>query len=930
MDPELDRLYAMLDKADAAGAQQDARDIAALIKEHKARGPAPASGPTQAGTQRVQSNRGETAQQPQSGVDKFLTGLDRLPNLVGIGNVSSGFTKADIDADEARQRFAQGSGQALQATGRAATNVLGPVDDWVIAGVSEAADAVTGRETGTFDEKVSRTKKFADELREKEGLASLVGDVMGFGYAGNALRAVAAPGAVLKSGIPIVGGVAGEAATIAGLHGFAEGQSADKVAQDALLAATLGKIFQGVGDKVIKPTLNYALPRIERKFSGAAAKATDEFKIPEADVQGIARQLKMPVADIRKALDEYVKVNGVDANILSVVNPETAAKFERLSRGRKGASDTFQAGEEAAALSRPDEVAAALRQTGDTQTASEAIGDVTDIARREAGAVRRTANEAADETTDIVNNQRRLEDDNIAAAKALEDQQIAEAGDSLSAVLQRAGQGIETEEAVDAALRQYTTRLMRREGGLAQQPVKLSPEWVKANMPADPTDVAKILSSKARTMPAGEARDSLIKAAEDLGTGAEVNLKIGDIDTLRRVLSQGGTDANGVKWSLGESANALRAEAAKQVPDYRTKYLDVFAGTKRGLEARRTANLILGKKAPAAAANIEGRVARAAETGGEDAARWLREGARDGALDAIAQSSRGGTEALRTASKILRNADEVRRVAGREGERIVQTVNATMENVARIREEMAEIANIARRNQGQLSEGLAQRLKELRRAATAQIDAIKVTLAKDKNALRAASKVLSSTEGEFAAATAGTTQNVGSVARGAIADEAGQSPASAIKVVEELATPSTGRKLARVAGQETADRAQAIGRTQSRATANYSKASARTKDDGGLPEELATAIEAGASLMGRAGPGYATAVGKRAIKAFQHLGISNNGAKAIASAVLNRDAAYVSRLVNRLAKTEQQRKVIVDAVRSFLLGLNVGNVTSAR
>lgn len=864
----------------------------------------------------------------QSGLDKFFTGLDRLPNLVGIGNVSSGFTKADVSPQEAASRLAGGAGESLHASARAATGVLGPVDDWVIAGASEGLDALTGKDTGNFDQKVARSQQLGDELREDNPLASLVGDVAGFGYAGKALRSVAA-----ARGIPIVGGVAGEAATIAGLHGFAEGQDIGQVAQDAATAAIFGKVLQGVGDKVIAPAAKYVLPRVERGFNKVLGRTGDEaqFKIPEAEVQRIAARLKMPVADVRKGLDDYLRTNGADANILSIVNDETAAQFEKLSRARKGAGEAFREGEEAAALSRPDEVAQAIGRTGDTQVASEAIGDLKATGAREAERVRTGAQDEIADTSEIVRAQSRMEDANIAAAKALEDQQIAEAGDALSTTLQRAGRGIETDEAVEASLKQYTTQLLRRDGGLAQQPVKLTPEWITQNMPADPTDVAKILTAKARTMPAGEARDSLVKAAEDLGSGAEVTLKIGDIDTLRRVLSQGGTDANGVRWSLGETANALRGEAARQVPDYAEKYLKVFAGTKRGLEARRTAALILGKKAPAAAQNIAGRTARAMETGGEDAAQWVIAGARDGALDAIAQSSRGGAEALKTASKILRNADEVRRVAGREGERIVQTVNATMENVARIREEMAEIAAIARRNQDQLSDGLRNRLSELKRAARHQIEVIKATVAKDTSAIKAASKVLSTNEGEFAAATAGSNANLGSVARGSIADEAGQSPASAIKVVQELATPSTARKVAKVAGQETADRLQAVGRTQTQATKNLSRASARTKDDGtGLSEELTAAIEAGAGLVGRAGPGFATAAGKRAIKAFSQFGISNRGAKAIANAVLNRDAAYVSRLVNRLAKTEQQRKVIVDAVRSFLLGLNVGNVTSAR
>ena len=859
---------------------------------------------------------------PQSGWDKFVTGFDRLPNLVGIGNISSGFTKADVSPEEAVKRFGQGSAGSLQAAGRAATGVLGPVDDWVIAGVSEALT----NDAETFDQKVKRSEALADQLREDHPLASLYGDVAGFGYAGKALRGVAA-----SRGLPIVGGVAGEAATITALHGAAEGQSADQILQDAATAAIFGKVLQGVGDKVVAPAAKFIAPRIERAFASKAAKATDEFKIPEHEVQRIADRLKMPVEDVRAGLDDYLAANGVDGNILSVVNADTAAQWEKLARSKKGAAEALRAGEEQAALARPDIVAGAVRRTGDSQTASEAIGAVEEAGAREAGAVKRTAQDQMAETRDIVTAQKRIETANQNAARALADQQIAEVGDELATTLQRGAQGIETDANVEAALTKYTTQLLRSDGGLAQQPVRLTPEWIKANLPGNPKRVSAVLKDKADALPEGAQRSNLLKAAEDIGLGKEVNLTIGDVDNVRRALIAGGQDAvTGAKWSLSEAGNALRREAARQVPDYAEKYLKVFAGTKRGLAARDATKMILGKGGNDAAANVQGTIARITEKEGADAAVWVREGARDGALRAIAQASRDGEEALKAASNIIRNSDAIVRTAGAEGQRLVTAVNQTMENVARLRDDMADIVAEAGRNKNILTDGMRKRLDELKRAASTQIAGIKAAIRRDTGALRAAQKVLSTNEGEFAAATAGSKQNLGSVARGSIADEAGSSPASAIKVVEDIATPSQARKIEKVAGADTAKALQAVGRTQTKAIANLNKAAARTKDDGGLGEELSTAIEAAASLAGRAGPGYATAVAKRGIQAFQHFGISNRGAKAIANAVLNNDAQYVARLINRLAKTERQRKVLTDAVRSFLLGLNVGNVTSAR
>ncbi len=923
MDPELEKLYGALDQADKSGAEEDARDIATLIKEHKSR-PAPAAAEAQ--NRSLKLNK-------QSGADKFVTGLDRLPNLVGLGNVSTGFTKADLKAGEAAGRFGKGAGGAIQATARGATGVLGPVDDIVVAGASELADVATGNETGQFSEKVQRSKQLADKLAEDNPLASAAGSLYGFGLAGRALRGAAAAG-----GLPIVGGVAGEAATITAAHGALEGQDLGEIASDAATAAVGGKVLQGVGDKVLKPVINAVAPRVARAFASKASKATEEFQIPEADVQRVASRLKMPVEEVRKGLEDYAAANGASGSIASVLNAESAGEFAKLSRARKGAAEAFREGEEKALLSRPDRVAFAVRNTGDTQSAADAIDGVRDEGIKAAGKVRGATEDTIAETDQIVTAQKRFEDANISRAKSQAQQQVAAAGDKLSATLQEAADGVATEENILDDLGKYTTNLLRRDGGLGSRPVTLDADWISTNI-GDVPKAAKILRTQGELLPLNarvngkivpnEDREALLDAAEQIGQNGSITLKIGDIDPIRRAFNEGGQDASGIKWKLGESGDNLRAEVARQVPEYEEQYLKVFAGTHRGIEARNAAALILGKKSKEVTANLDRRVSNAVAKD-SDSAKWIVEGARDGALSAIAQASKDGAQALTAAANIIRNAPDIIRAAGPEGQRLVEATRKTMDNVSRISDEMGDIIAQSRANKNQLTDGMKSRLLELRRAANTQIAGIKGAIRRDTAALQAAQRVLSAGEGEFATATAGSTQNLGAVARSAIVDEAAKGPAEALRLADDLTTPSNARKIAKVAGKDTADKMQAVGRTQRKEAANLSVAAARAKDDGGVNEELSTAVEAAATLVGRAGPGYAAAVAKRSIRAFSQFGVSNRGAKAIANAVLNNDAAYVGRLINRLAKTERQRKTLSDAVRGFLLGLNADTVTDSR
>jgi len=901
-----------------------------------------------------------TKPEEQSGVDKFLTGLDRLPNLVGAGRfgVLGDQSTGNKDQGQALSDFGGGATQALQATGRAATNVLGPVDDAVIAGISE----LTTNDAETFGQKFQRTQEQADQLREDQPLASGVGDVIGFGYGGTLLG---------RAGIT---GVGKQSAYLAGGHALLENPT-DPVAaaQEAAISAVFGKTLQGIGDNVIKPVANFVAPRVGRAFAGKAAKATEEFKIPEAQVQRIANRLKQPVAQIRSDIDEYVKVNGVDANILAVVGDDTAEAFGQLSRAKKGAATAFREGEEAAVLARPDRIAGAVARTGDTQTATAALDDL--AARGQAAASRTTqlADEAAATTKATTLAGQRAVDDSAAAATRnatlqgkqtqrmvrdetailaqAEKAKIDASAAKLSEAVQARAKGIATDEAVSRALKEHTDNVMHGAGGLAKKRITLTKGWLNKNFPENPRQIAAVLRAKADTLPKGAARNRLLKAIDSMTGGADdageeaaskgweaLKLTLDDVDTLRRTLKKP-VDVAGVKYNLTKAGSALRDYAAKKHPAYQTEYLDVFSNTMKGLDARTAGAMATGKKAAVAAEDVMAAAGKAATPQSRDA---IVTGAREGALRAIAQTTKDGAQTLKSASLILRNAEAIIKLAGKDGEELVKTVRATMQNVQKIQDEIADIAAASRTTREGIADDVRQqvqkiaddataakrvltdkqvsRLKTLERAAKAQLDAIKAAMSRNTRAIDAASKVLTMTEGEFAAATAGSREPLGSVARGAIAGKAAQSPADAVSVAKDLTTPSTQRRIAKVAGQETADTLGAVGRTQVREISNLDKAAARAKDTGPIGEELGLGMEAVASMLGRAGPGFMMSLVRRGAASLTSIGISNKAAKAIAQAMLRQDRPFVEKMLNRLAKTERQRKVIVDAINAWAVG----------
>lgn len=698
MDPELDRLYDMLDQADKAGEEEDARDIASMIAEHKAKAPAQ---PDAAQPDQPQPNL-STAPEEQPFVDKLLRGLDRLPNLVGAGNVSTGFTKADVDPLEARKRVLGGAVQAEYAAARGTLDALtGKVGDKAIAGIASQ----TTRRGEDVDTLIAEDAASKEALKKANPLSYGVGEAAGY-----------ATGAKALSGVGVKG-VAKQGALLAAGHAAADERPQD-IATDALLGAAGGKVVEVGFNRLVKPVVEAVAPRAERLiqqiFKPGSTKNA-EFAIPEGQIQALANRMKIPPAEVQQRLQDYVaKTGGIPADILSVVDEKTAKALGKMAQAKPDAADVFREAEKDTLRDLPTRF--------ETVTA-----------------------------------------------------------------------GTDSEANITARLKEHTKQVMRGPGGLAEKEVVLPRQWINDNLPEDPSTLSKALLTKAKTMKAGPERQMVIDAAEKLGTNdPEVKLNINTIDVLRRRLSKAFKSDDGLEYDLSDAATALKEAASTQHPAYKTDYLDVFSGTMRGLEARRTAAKILSSQGDDVVRNIEGTLARA-----KNGDQWVKEGAADGVLAAIE----------RTATK---------------------------------------------------------------------------------------------------------------------------SPKAAVKLAEKLSEPAVLQRIERLTPPGTADRIRKVAETIRTETQNKSVAAASAKDEGPIPEALAGAMEAVAAVSGRAGPGFMLAMVRRGAATLQNATISNRSAKALAESVIKRDMAGAQKIINRLAKTERQRKVIADAINAWAAASGPGAVAEAR
>jgi hypothetical protein len=1024
MDPELEQLYSALYQADDAGAEDEAQYIAGLIRERKARAPAQAQQPAQtrqpaqAAAPRQQPNLDMTPEKkPDDFFDNLGRGVDRLPNLVGLGNISTGFTKADLNPLDAAGRFATGA-------------VRAPIAATVATGDAFALGLPTrlaGMLPGSSYEKALAAKK---SIMEGQPLAEGLGTLTGYGLGGAGLAKI--PGSVAgltTKGMGVQGGLmAGGSALVQNptdpLGAVAEGAT----------GAAFGKALEGVGNVVIKPLAQKYLPKIERALTGKKGREAAGFDIPEELVQQIANRTRMPAAEITKNLKDFAAVHGPDSpRFLSLVNAETAGQFRALSKAKTEANVVFREGEEAAGLARPDVVGRAVERTGPVrgtaatlQKADEAgqaalsrkTQEAADEAARltasttarqrftedaaEAGTRRvqdtaRAELQAADDAAraqqqDIVDAAtaetqairaestatRRMVRDETDALKKQQEAKVKASGTRLSTSLQQRAQGIKSDAEVLDDLATYTDDVM---GKMRDTPIVL-PRDV---LPVNPKVASKALLSYAQGVTDKAEYAVIMEMVDALGKNEPFKTTIGKADLLRQVFGKAKTPTS-ENYPLRQAGNTLRDAIAKQHRPYKEDYLDVYADVNRALEARAIGSKVVGANSAEAVADVALMGANAERAATRLA---IKQGAEDAALRTIAGTTKDGAQALAAAANIIRNADAIIKIAGREGEALVKTVRTTMDNVQRIQREIAQITEAARNTREGVADAAAanvrrvkreatgrkrevtarqdetkrvaaerqvsetrdladraadikrrltdvqkERMAKLERTAKAQLDVIKERMSKNTRAIQAASNLMKMTERELADATAGAgpqvTRVLGDVARGAIRGRAMQSPKDAIQLVENLATPSTGRKITQVAGARTGEALQKVGETQRREIANLSAVAARKADDQVVGEELSLAMEAGAALAGRAGPGYTTAILKRGANALGSLGISNKAAKAVAEAVVRNDKAYVEKLIKRLGKTELQRKRMATAIRAWVVSTSTDTVADVR
>lgn len=847
--------------------------------------------------QEPRTSREVTVPQEESGLVNFGRGLTRIPQLFEGGERGAA----------ARERFVGGAGQALEATGRGIMKPFGNLDDAVIAGISEGADVVTGNETGTFGEKFERSRERGQMLEEENPLSSFVGQLYGFGRTGQALR-----GGVKKATGKNLG-VGGEAAILAGASTLAEGEDLGDATVNAALGFVGGKAAEGIADAIVAPAAKFVAGRLDpRQRSG---------ELSAAVVNGIANRTGRPAAEIRAAVDEFRAANGYTPSMAEIADPETITKFAQLARNRQEAAGVFREAEEAAAVARPERMATAVERTGATRRGVDEIAEVEAAADVATNAAREARDagvaEAVDEATFARRMVREETDKLIAAQKGLAD----EAGEELRRSLSRATElpdDMATSDAIDASIKTWADDVMQApRRGLDKRKIDIDPETIERKIPRPA--IQRVLKGMLDNTPSRTTKfKRLTKAMENLDAGKPVRLTIREMDSMRRALGSM-TDDAGVRYDLNEAIDALVDTARKQVPEYAT-FLDKYAQLQRVSEGFKRGRGVLTEGPNTMRVDVEAMD------------KWGRAGAGRGAMARINDTLGAGAEPMNVAAQLVQRRTVLERALGAKGKELADMSERALERVSAITDEIAEIQEAARNTRDGLSDAAKRRVRELRATAKKEVAKITSDFTKNREALRAADDVLTRGTNQFEAAVSDAADPnlpLGDVARASVADAARQSPAQALRTAQSLTDTATRRRLGGVMDEASADALGAIGAGQTRAAQNLNVASVRGPNDGVVSEEVSAALDIAATLTGRAGAGFAANAIRRELVRLSRVSLNDRQVTALARAVTSNDPRLVDDLLNRLATTQETRRLIEDAIERAVVAASA-NAPSTR
>ena len=220
-------------------------------------------------------------------------------------------------------------------------------------------------------------------------------------------------------------------------------------------------------------------------------------------------------------------------------------------------------------------------------------------------------------------------------------------------------------------------------------------------------------------------------------------------------------------------------------------------------------------------------------------------------------------------------------------------------------------------------------IRQITRMANKEIDDINKILADNKQAVDAVDQILTRTTGRFDAAVKNAKErgdvNLGNIARGSIADAAGESVGGAIRTTRALSEGAVGQRLKTVMSPEEADAITGIGRTQYKAAKNVTQLPTQRPTEKVIPAPGALALDAIGGAAGRPGLGYKVQFFKRTVSFFSQFGIRGGKAKALAEAVVMQDDAAIKQIIKGIETNKKNVEQAVNVARgAFQAGRQIG------
>jgi len=791
--------------------------------------------------------------------------------LRGVDNILAG--KADMS------KFLPGAVKGLESAGRGVAGIGGQAGEDIlvnapIAAIATIADVANGK----FDpaERFSQARQQGEQLAKEHGAERFIGEMAGYAAGASGLKAAGITGA------------AKQGAVLGAAHSLGEGKILDPMGLvvDTGVGAVAGKAGELLGNAVAKP-----IAVIGEKVARNTGALVDKVLGRESDsvlrkqAQDVVNRLKMSAADLDAMQKNAIAQRGKPLSVAELADEDTVRTFARLANERDTVGRVAAQAENDALIARPGEMRDAISATGPTMTQNAAMQ-----AEQAAGnaALQATKSEAvaaskgvADATDELL---AKAASGNQDALEAMRRSHAAEITD-LKEVQALARREVKNRLVEKADIRKWGNKAMR-DTGLADELVTVKGDQINAAVATQnglDLMVTAIGGLKDSTALKGRIAGALKNASE----GGYFQLPIGDADILRKLLITEGKKNGGREFL--DMAEKLRGLAGEQVPAYE-QFLGKYAGASSAAAALKEADAAFGR-AP---------------------------------------------DVVRMGYKMAESAGEIARTMGNDGVKLMDSLNKSLNRLGEITAEIKSAKNLysdaVRATKDSASEAAkvakakaAADIEAIQAKAAAEASKIKELFLRNKQAVSAAKKIMTETTDEFKAVTAraGEGAPLAEVARGSIANKAGQSPAQALSTAKALADGAVTDRVASVAGQKTADTLKELGRVEVKAATNLNRIVPKEAEEKALSSSLNGALDVLGGMSGRMGPGYKASLTKKAIAGLKNMGMSASRSEKMAEAMFTRDIETFNRILKQAYTSDKSRAIVSEGIRSLIQALLV-------